>query len=314
MTDVGGHVSHNFLIDTGAQISLIPYDERLAKFATGKSIMFSGVTGAQSKVIQLLPIIEPILGLDNLLRTAKAEQLLFQDHPLWAKDALDCGLIKGCKPVVVEGELPPPMKQYPIKPEAEKSAAEDLPILLERGIVISGPARCNSPLYPVKKGLKWRITVDFRGINKHAVKITPVVADLAYLMASIPSDSEWYSVLDMKNRFWSVPVAEESRHWFGFCCQGEQFKWARVPMGFTNSPTWYHSALKQSLKGWTFEGSVLVQCVDDLLLASKDEETHMRDLTTLVDYLAEQGHKASYEKAQLAKQEVTYLRLRFLRA
>ena len=42
--------------------------------------------------------------------------------------------------------------------------------------------------------------------------------------------------------------------------------------------------------------SVLVQHVDDLLLASKDEESHMRDRTTLVDKLAEQGHKACMTK------------------
>lgn len=33
----------------------------------------------------------------------------------------------------------------------------------------------------------------------------------------------------------------------------------------------------------------------------------IRDLTTLANYLAEQGHKASHEKAQLVKQEVIYL-------
>ena len=64
-------------------------------------------------------------------------------------------------------------------------------------------------------------------------------------------------------------------------------------------PQWdLHIFVKQSLEGCTFEGSVLVQYVDDLLLASKDEETQMRDLTTLVDYLVEKGHKSSYEKAQ----------------
>ena len=83
---------------------------------------------------------------------AKAEQLLFQDPPLWAKDALDCGLIIGCKPVVVEGEPRQPMKQYPIKPEAEKSVVEDLPILLERGIMIRGSMQ--QPFIPSKKKTK----------------------------------------------------------------------------------------------------------------------------------------------------------------
>lgn len=51
--DVGSHVSHNFLVDTGTEISLIHFDEKLAKFTTGKIIIFSGVTGTESKAIQL---------------------------------------------------------------------------------------------------------------------------------------------------------------------------------------------------------------------------------------------------------------------
>lgn len=103
-------------------ISFLRRHGRIFGFHTGSFYMATGI--------------EQILGLDNLcempgewilkgnklklaVRTAEAEQLLFQDHPLWAKDALDCGLIKGCKPVLVEGEPSPPMKQYPIQLEDE---------------------------------------------------------------------------------------------------------------------------------------------------------------------------------------------------
>lgn len=41
---------------------------------------------------------------------------------------------------------------------------------------------------------------------------------------------------------------------------------------------------------------MLVQYVEELLLASKGEETHMRNRTTLVDNLVEQGHKACMTK------------------
>ena len=43
--DVRSLVSHNFLIDTGAQTSLISCIEKLSRIATGKSITFSGVVG-----------------------------------------------------------------------------------------------------------------------------------------------------------------------------------------------------------------------------------------------------------------------------
>lgn len=111
----------------------------------------------------------------------------------------------------------------------------------------------------------------FPWINKHSVRITPVMADLAALLASITSDSEGYSMID-KNECWSCPVDEESWQWFGFHCK----------------------CVKSLLKRCKFKESVMAHYVDDLLLVSKDKDTHIRDLTTLANYLAERGHKASH--------------------
>lgn len=74
------------------------------------------------------------------------------------KTPLDCGLIKGCKPIVIEGI--PPTRQYLIKPGAGDSVAVDILILLERSILIQEPTHCNSPLFLVRKERMWCITVD----------------------------------------------------------------------------------------------------------------------------------------------------------
>lgn len=53
--------------------------------------------------------------------------------------------------------------------------------------------------------------------------------------------------------------------------------------------------------------SVVIQYVDDILLASEDEMTHVRDLQTLLDHLHAKGHKASPDKAQIMQPQVTHL-------
>ena len=55
-------------------------------------------------------------------------------------------------------------------------------------------------------------------------------------------------------------------------------------------------SIETIVKRVSIVGYVLAQYVEDLLLASKDEESHMRDRTTLVDILAEQGHKSRVTK------------------
>ncbi|XP_048843244.1 protein NYNRIN-like [Brienomyrus brachyistius] len=54
-------------------------------------------------------------------------------------------------------------------------------------------------------------------------------------------------------------------------------------------------------------GSTLVQYVDDLLLCSHTRESCKQDTRALLDFLAENGHKASKEKLQLVSQRVKYL-------
>ncbi len=54
-------------------------------------------------------------------------------------------------------------------------------------------------------------------------------------------------------------------------------------------------------------GTVLLQYVDDLFLASRDAATCVRDTVSLLQHLAQEGHKVSLSKLQFVKQQVTFL-------
>lgn len=74
-------------------------------------------------------------------------QLIEKHSDAWANHEHDCGLIDF--EVSIEGNPPPPQKQYNIKPEAETAVHEIVKELEARGIVRKCSSAANSPCLPV---------------------------------------------------------------------------------------------------------------------------------------------------------------------
>ncbi len=72
--------------------------------------------------------------------------------------------------------------------------------------------------------------------------------------------------------------------------------------GYFDSPTLYNEALRRSLEPLTLTaGTVLLQYVDDLFLASRDAATCVKYTVTLLQHLAQEGHKVSLSKLQFVR-------------
>ena len=106
----------------------------------------------------------------------------------------------------------------------------------------------------------------------------PVVPDPSTILLQIPHWAKYFTVIDLTATFFSIPIAEDSQHLFAFMSKGQQLTWTRLPQGFTASPTIFSHLLKDDLKDIILPGgSILVQCVDDLLLASKTYDDCLKD-------------------------------------
>ena len=82
----------------------------------------------------------------------------------------------------------------------------------------------------------------------------------------------------------------------------------RPRQGFKNSPNLFIGALASDLArflGWDL-GRVLLQYMDDLLLASHTQTQFLEGTRTLPRLLAEAGYQVSKKKAQICRQEVKY--------
>uniref|UniRef100_A0A673GMF5 ribonuclease H n=1 Tax=Sinocyclocheilus rhinocerous TaxID=307959 RepID=A0A673GMF5_9TELE len=240
----------------------------------------------------------------SISTTDPIQQMVNKNNSIWATHEHDCGLIDYV--VCLEGEPPPPQKQYRIKPEAESAVHEIVKQLEIRGIVRRCSSTTNSPCLPVPKSNgKWRLCIDYRRLNKVLPKATPIVANPSTLMSQISTN--WLTVLDIKNGFWSIKVRREDQWKLAFTVNQIQYTWERMPQGLHNSPAIFHRALEDALNPLTGTGNV-IHYVDDILIAtdgSFDDHLHLVDEVLLT--LGKAGFKLNKEKAQIAQKEVQYL-------
>ncbi|XP_030076362.1 LOW QUALITY PROTEIN: uncharacterized protein LOC115481414, partial [Microcaecilia unicolor] len=226
---------------------------------------------------------------------------LFPD--LWTTSATDCGKIKSS--VKVKGESVPPQKQYPYPREAIPALQGVISDLMKQGVIRETQSPFNSALWPVKKadGINWRLTVDYRKINKGTQTIAPIVASALDILSSITPESKWFSVIDLANCFFAIQLHPESQDRFAFTFQDKQYTFTRLPQGFHNSPTLCHLHVTQMLEKLGVQDRKYVHSyVDDILIVGSDREEVQGRTERVLALIQETGFKVNLGKAQLVQQ------------
>ena len=138
-----------------------------------------------------------------------------------------------------------------------------------------------------------------------------MVPNLYALLSEIPEQAKYFSVIDLKDAFYSVPLAEESQFLFAFedpTQPASQLTWTVLPQGSHDSPHLFGRSLSWSLQNFNSAEAVVLQYVDDILLCAETEEACSR-ASDFLNFLAGCGYRAPGEKAQLCQQSVRYLGL-----
>lgn len=81
-----------------------------------------------------------------------------------------------------------------------------------------------------------------------------------------------------------------------------------VTSGFTESPNLFGQALEKLLEDFHVQPeNILLQYVDDLLIAGESRDKVSEDSVRLLNFLAEKGLKVSKDKLQFVEEKVKYL-------
>jgi len=114
----------------------------------------------------------------------------------------------GCKPV----------KQYPITWEAQKELKGLITKFLEYRLLVECESVYNTPRLPVKKSgrKEYQLVQDLRAINQIVQDIHPVAANPYTLLTSLKEKHKWFTVLDLKDAFFCIPLDIQSQSRFAF--------------------------------------------------------------------------------------------------
>ncbi|RMC10979.1 hypothetical protein DUI87_12171 [Hirundo rustica rustica] len=174
----------------------------------------------------------------------------------------------------------------------------------------------NTPILPVRKhDESYWIVQDLRAVNKVTEDLYPVVANPYTLLTCQTPELTWFTVLDLKDAFFCLPIHEDSQKIFAFEWENpksgrkSQLTWSVLPQGFKNSPTLFGEQLAKDLESWEAppEEGKLLQYVDDILIATRTKEACVAWTVSLLNFLGLQGYRVSKKKAQVVKQKVIYL-------
>ncbi|RMC04260.1 hypothetical protein DUI87_19079 [Hirundo rustica rustica] len=188
------------------------------------------------------------------------------------------GRAKNALPVQIrlkEGGQPVRVKQYPLKKEDIEGVSPIIENFLQLGLLRECQSDFNTPILPVKKpDGSYRLVQDLRAVNKVTEDLYPVVANPYTLLTRLTPELTWFTVLDLKDAFFCLPLHEASQKIFAFEWESPktgrktQLAWCVLPQGYKNSPTIFGEQLAKDLESWEpppGEGQLL-QYVDDLLM------------------------------------------------
>ncbi|GMF57038.1 unnamed protein product [Phytophthora fragariaefolia] len=142
--------------------------------------------------------------------------------------------------------------------------------LLDNGLIVrNNNSRWACAALPVRKsgGDGYRITVDYRPVNKMTVPLAGATPNLAAVTQSVRG-AYGFGQFDLFQGFWQMPFAVESQELFSFVTEDGVFTPLRVPQGASDSAMFFQLQMHDCFRAMLYD-SVLILCQRNLKLNAK---------------------------------------------
>ena len=118
------------------------------------------------------------------------------------------------------------------------------------------------------------------------------------------SNEKVFLKFDLKARFWQLGIHLEERYKIAFCIPDHHYQWTVMPFGLKNAPSQFQKAMVTLFQ--TLLANALIY-VDDILLFSKNAESHERLLIEFYNLVKSQGIMFSEKKMVIGQSSIDFL-------
>ena len=216
----------------------------------------------------------------------------------------------GCTPLLqraIETEGPPLRRPYRHQnPAVRREEMAQVQQMLSNGVIRPSNSPWASPVVMVKKkDGSLRFCVDFRQLNEATVKDAHPIPHINDLLNALHGD-RWFSTLDLKSRYWEVPIQEQDKEKTAFrTSSGLLFEFNQVPFGLCNAHATFSHLMDSVLAGLHCETCLFY--LDDIIVFATTWEEHLDRLCQVFERLRYAKLKLGADKRTFAAREVSYL-------
>ena len=190
-----------------------------------------------------------------------------------------------------------------LSPEKLEILRTELDKLLQLGIIYSSESEWASSVHLVqKKGGGWRITGDFRLLNRQTISDRYSIPHLSDFVGDMEG-STVFSSLDLYKGYHQVEIAPEDQCKTSIITPLGNFAFRRLPMGISCAANSFQRFMHEVLQGI----SNVFCFIDDLLIFSRNEKEHIRHLQLVFERLSQYGFILNRDKCIFKVSEIDFL-------
>ena len=186
--------------------------------------------------------------------------------------------------------------------EKYKIAKQCFESMVNTGICRPSCSQFASPIHmvPKKEPNDWRPCGDYRKLNAVTKRdCYPFPPSLDFKLFG----KKVFSKLDLVNAYHKIPVLPDDIGTTAVTTPFGLYGFPRMPLGLRNAGQLFQRFMKPVFQGL----DMAFAFVDDVLIASEDIETHLKDVAAVLDRLKKFGLRCSLKKCQWMKDEVELL-------
>lgn len=193
---------------------------------------------------------------------------------------------------------------YPLSYSQLEEQTSQIQELLDKGLIRTSSSPWGFPVLFVKKPEgKWRMCIDYRGLNALTERNTYPLPRIQDCLDRIGS-AKRISKLDLLSGFYQLRIEESSIPKTAFNTRHGKFEFLVMPFGLTNAPATFQTLMNTILQPYL--DKFVVVYLDDIVVFSKSDEEHKEHLRLILEKLKENSLYAKPSKCVIGAETIEF--------